>query len=286
GLRYRKARLIPASRVPSRAQTFASEVCGFFLWKRAEQAADLKGGGPRYPSGYWSKESFAKPIVKLAIFGGTFDPIHAGHLRAARAAMRAFGLDRVLFVTSGNPPHKRAGGLTAFDHRFAMTALACAGIPPFVPSLLEAPRADGRPHYSIETANKVRKSLGPKDRLYFLIGLDAFLELQQWKMPDRLLDVADFVVVSRPGFSLQKILGVLAPRMIRGVHPDPRNGTVKLRQSELHILGGVNVPLSSHEIRHAIRHGRSVTGLLPRLVEEYIVKHRLYQTKVRGHAGQ
>ncbi len=222
--------------------------------------------------------------MKLAIFGGTFDPVHAGHLRAARAATRAFRLDCVLFIPSGNPPHKRGGRLTAFDHRFAMTALACAGTPKFVPSLLEAPRADHRPHYSVETVTKLRKSLTPRDQLYFLIGLDAFLDLQQWKTPERLLDAANFVVVPRPGFPLQEVLNVLPPRIVRGVPPPGRNGSVRLRRTKLHILSGVNVRVSSHEIREAIRQGRPVTGLLPPLVEEYIVKHELYQAEARGGA--
>ncbi len=165
-----------------------------------------------------------------------------------------------------------------------MTALACAGTPKFVPSLLEAPRADHRPHYSVETVTKLRKSLTPRDQLYFLIGLDAFLDLQQWKTPERLLDAANFVVVPRPGFPLQEVLNVLPPRIVRGVPSPGRNGSVRLRRTKLHILSGVNVRVSSHEIREAIRQGRPVTGLLPPLVEEYIVKHELYQAEARGGA--
>jgi nicotinate-nucleotide adenylyltransferase len=222
--------------------------------------------------------------VNIAIFGGTFDPIHSGHLRAAQAATRRFRLDRVLFIPSGNPPHKLNGRLTAFIHRYAMVALACAGLPQFVPSLLEAPRADGRPCYSVDTARTVRKSLAPNDRLFFLIGVDAFLELPQWKNPDKLLDLANFIVVSRPGFHVREILGVISPRMLAGGQPLARDGTVRLRHSSLHILSHMHVPVSSSDIRKAIRDRRPVTGLIPPLVEEYIVKHRFYPFRARRGA--
>jgi len=118
--------------------------------------------------------------VNIALFGGTFDPIHAGHLRAAKVAARKFRIDRILFVPSGSPPHKSRDRLTPFAHRFAMVTLACQGDLRFVPSLLEAPRPGRRPHYSIETALKVSQSIKPADSLYFLLGLDAFLDLPHW----------------------------------------------------------------------------------------------------------
>jgi nicotinate-nucleotide adenylyltransferase len=215
--------------------------------------------------------------MNVAIFGGTFDPIHIGHLRAARAAARRFSLDHVLLVPSGNPPHKRDEHLTDFIHRYAMVALACAGVPSFIPSLLEAPRADGCPQYSIDTTRAVRKGLSPRDRLFFLIGLDAFLELPQWKDPERLLDLANFIVVYRPGFPLDELVRVLPPRLLRSQHSLSRRGTIRLRRTTLSILSGVHMTVSSSGIREAIRAGRPVAGLLPPLVEEYIVKHRFYR---------
>lgn len=214
--------------------------------------------------------------MKLAIFGGTFDPIHIGHLRAARAAVRRFSLDSVLFIPSGTPPHKRAGHLTDFVHRYAMVTLACAGVPEFVPSLLEAPRPDGRPLYSVDTIRGVRKRLKSKDRLYFLIGLDAFLDLPHWKNPERLLDLANFIVVSRPGFDLREILRALPPRSLPAQRALRSQRNVRLRRTTLSILGGLHAAVSSSDIREDIRRGRPVTGLLPPLVEEYIVKHRFY----------
>ncbi|MGH9326269.1 MAG: nicotinate (nicotinamide) nucleotide adenylyltransferase [Terriglobia bacterium] len=213
--------------------------------------------------------------MNIAFFGGVFDPIHIGHLRAARVACRRLRLDRVLFVPSGYPPHKRADELAPFVHRFAMTALACAGEPKFVPSLLEAPGR--RPHYSVETTRALIKTLGAGNRLYFLIGADAFLDLPQWREPQRLLDQTDFIVVSRPGFHIRDVMNVIPKHM---VNQSPRRGrpqTVRLRRSTLHVLSGVHVPVASSDLRAALRRGEPVTGLLPPLVEEYIMKEGVYR---------
>lgn len=217
--------------------------------------------------------------MNIALFGGTFDPIHNGHLRAARRAAQKFHLDRVLFVPSGGPPHKPQNRLTPLAHRFAMVALACAGEPRFVPSLLEA--AEGRLQYSVDTLARLRKSLRPADRLFFLTGLDAFLDVPQWKNPGRLLRLADFIVVSRPGFRLEEILRVVRPHLA-AKNGDAWNGarrTIQLKQSSVHLLTGVSVPAASHEIRAALAQRRAPAGLLPPLVEEYIMKERLYQTR-------
>jgi nicotinate-nucleotide adenylyltransferase len=222
--------------------------------------------------------------VNIALFGGTFDPIHAGHLRAAEAAARRFHLDRILFVPSGKPPHKVHDHLTSFAHRFGMVALACAGHPGFVPSLLEAPRADGRPHYSISTVRRVKRSLGRKDRLYFLIGVDAFLDLPEWKAFRRLLDLVNFIVVSRPGYSNREIGKVAPPEMLRQDSRRSEKDTLALRHSAIHILRGVDVPVASSDIRDALRSGRRVAGLVPPLVEEYMRKEGLYRPAQR--AGQ
>ncbi|MGH9351794.1 MAG: nicotinate-nucleotide adenylyltransferase [Terriglobia bacterium] len=218
--------------------------------------------------------------MNIALFGGTFDPIHNGHLRAARRAAGKFNLDRVLFVPSGGPPHKPRNRLTSFAHRFAMVALACAGDPRFVPSLLEA--ADGRLRYSVDTLKRFRKTLSGKDHLFFLSGLDAFLDLPQWKSPGRLLGLADFIVVSRPGFRLEEILRVVQPHLPRLAKEtetarDKARQTITLKHSKVHILASVNVSVASHEIRATAARGRPLTGLLPPLVEEYIMKEQLYK---------
>ncbi len=220
--------------------------------------------------------------MNIALFGGTFDPIHTGHLRAARVVARKFRLDKILFVPSGNPPHKYRDRLTSFPHRFAMVSLACKGDLRFVPSLLEAPKADGRPHYSVTTARAVKRSLEPNDRLYFLIGLDAFLDLPQWKQYRRLFELVNFIVVSRPGFGSKEIFKVVPYELIP-TGPGSARIETAARHSALYVLRGVNVPVASRDIREAIWAGRGVTGLVPPLVEEYIVKEGLYRP---GESGQ
>jgi len=158
-----------------------------------------------------------------------------------------------------------------------MVALACAGEPRFVPSLLEAPTADGRHHYSIVTTRKVLRSLGAKDHLYFLIGVDAFLDMPHWKEHRRLLDLADFIVVSRPGFSHSDIAKVVRRSLLPSGVVHPGQETIPLRKSTLHILRGVDVPAASHQIRAAIHTRRMVAGLVPPLVKEYILKEGLYR---------
>ena len=220
--------------------------------------------------------------MNIAIFGGTFDPIHTGHLRAAKAAARRFRLDRILFIPSGTPPHKVHDRLTPFLHRYAMVALACGADRRFVPSLLEAPKRDGRPHYSIETVRRLKKSLGSRDRIFFLIGADAFLDLPQWKQYRQLFSMVNFIVVSRPGFRSGKVWKTLPQEL---VPPRGRQGpsqAIRLRRTTVYVLTGVNSPVASHEIRKAVRAGRSVAGLVPPLVEQYISKEALYRPGRRG----
>jgi len=195
--------------------------------------------------------------MNIALFGGTFDPIHAGHLEAARAARRRFHLARILFIPTGNPPHKVHHCLTDYTRRYAMVALACAGERAFIPSALEAPARDGSPHYSIDTVRAARRRLGPRDRLFFLVGADAFLDLPHWKDFQGLLDLTEFIVVTRPGFDLD---------------------LVPWRRGAVHILRGVATPIASRDIRRAARAGQSLAGVVPKLVEEYILKEGLYRS--------
>jgi nicotinate-nucleotide adenylyltransferase len=220
--------------------------------------------------------------VNIAIFGGTFDPIHTGHLQAAKAAARRYGLDRILFVPSGNPPHKVPDRLTPFHHRYAMVALACSGDPRFAASLLEAPKAGGRPHYSIDTVRRLKRTLGARDQLYFLIGADAFLDLPHWKDYRKLLDTVNVIVVSRPGFSTDDLWKTVPREAVvsrdRGATPEKFH----LERTTLHVLRGVHVPIAARDIRQAIRAGRPATGLVPSLVEQYIRKEGLYRPAPAG----
>jgi nicotinate-nucleotide adenylyltransferase len=217
--------------------------------------------------------------MNIAIFGGTFDPIHAGHLVAARAAQRRFQLERVLFIPTGNPPHKIHDHLTDYAQRYAMVGLACVGEPRFVPSTIEAPTADGSPHYSIDTVRKVRRKLRQRDRLFFLVGADAFLDLPHWKDFRRLLDLVEFIVVSRPGFDAEALRQVVPPDLLPARRLQQRADTIRLRHGAIHLLRGVDAPVASRDIRRAVRAGKPITGVVPKPVEEYILKEGLYRPR-------
>jgi nicotinate-nucleotide adenylyltransferase len=214
--------------------------------------------------------------MNIAIFGGTFDPIHTGHLAAARAAQSRFELDRILFIPTGIPPHKIHDHLTDYYQRYAMVALACANEPSFIPCTIEAPSADGAPRYSIDTVRAVRRRLRQHDRLFFLVGADAFVDLPQWREFRRLLDSVEFIVVSRPGTDVSALREVPPPDLLPARRLVQQGDTIRLRHGAVHLLQDVDDPVASREIRHAVRAKKSIAGLVPELVEEYILKEGLY----------
>jgi nicotinate-nucleotide adenylyltransferase len=219
-------------------------------------------------------------VMKLALFGGTFDPIHRGHLAVARVAQRRYGLQQVLFVPSGLPPHKPGPSLTPFHDRHAMVALATAGEDGFFPSRLEDPEliaadraasghtTDQAVTYSIDTVRRLKRMLEPSDRLFFLIGIDAFLDIAKWREPEALLREAEFLVANRPGFSLPDVLEAL-PEGVRAT-------------ATLHLLASVQSPISATQIRSAARRGRDVEHLVGPAVADYIRKAHLYRPSDRA----
>jgi nicotinate-nucleotide adenylyltransferase len=219
--------------------------------------------------------------MKIALFGGTFDPVHLGHIALARAAAEKFGLGRVYFVPADLPPHKQKRRLTDFQHRFAMLALATADDPRFVVSLLDA--HTGRPNYSIDTVRRLKSSLKKSDKLYFLIGIDAFKDIATWRQPEELLAEVEFIVVSRPGYSLADVGRALPDSlrptdlMLRTMRQQRAEGTIALMGATIHLLGEVKEKVSSTQTRAAA--GKSVKQLsryVSPLVAEYIKKENLY----------
>jgi nicotinate-nucleotide adenylyltransferase len=187
--------------------------------------------------------------LKIALFGGTFDPIHNGHLAVAREAARQFGLDRVLFIPASRPPHKSGETRAPYERRYRMVELACQGQPLFEASRLEAGARDS---YSIETIERVRASLSGHE-LYFLIGADAFAEIRTWHRWREVIASVDFIVVGRPGAAYA------VPEGAR-VHP----------------LEGVDLPVSSSEIRSRLAAGENPPDLPPAVLQ-YIRENALYR---------
>jgi nicotinate-nucleotide adenylyltransferase len=187
--------------------------------------------------------------LRLAIFGGTFDPIHKAHQAVAAAAASQFRLDRVLFVPAARPPHKSGVTYAPYEHRVRMAELACAGFPGF-----EVSRLEGHPgrSYSIHTINQVRASLAPGDEVFFLIGADAFAEIGTWHRWREVVHSVRFIVVSRPG------------------HPYTIPDGAQVERLET-----VDLPISSSDIRSALAAGQRPVEI-PDSVFEYIVQSGLY----------
>jgi nicotinate-nucleotide adenylyltransferase len=233
--------------------------------------------------------------MNIGLFGGTFDPIHRGHAALARAARERCKLSRVLFVPADMPPHKQLQPLSAFTHRYAMIALATAAEKDFVPSLLEAPEDFGeggpgkgkargaKPNYTIDTVKRLKQSFKNADRLFLLIGIDAFDEIAKWHQAEALFRECEFVVASRPGFSLADVANALPeslrPRqeVTKPFHKQAATGDLVLKGATIHLLDEVYQPISSTTIREAAAAGKPLGRFLEPAVAEYIKKTGLYK---------
>jgi nicotinate-nucleotide adenylyltransferase len=213
----------------------------------------------------------------VALFGGTFDPVHAGHITVAQAAERRFHLDAIYFIPSSRPPHKSQRELTPFVHRYAMVALACADRAGFAPSLAEAPTPGFASHifYTIDTVRRFRRE-HPNDHIYFMLGADQFLEIPTWKNYEALLDACDFIIASRPGFRLDALRLVIPPEKL-GRSSASETNKITLRKSQIHLLTTVASHVSSTEIRQRLEGKQTIHGLVPARVEEYILGQALYR---------
>ena len=187
---------------------------------------------------------------RICLFGGTFDPIHCAHVTIADEAQKRFSLDEVIFVPAANPPHKDTEGLTSFEDRFRMVELACAPYPHFSVSRLE--EGGGR-SYTIDTLHRFRPQLAAEHELFFLIGADAFKEIRTWKRWQEVVQLTDFIVVSRPGEEYE-------------VPP----GATVLR------LDGLELPVASTTVRARLAEGQT-TPELAEAVRLFIDENGLYK---------
>lgn len=227
---------------------------------------------------------------RIALFGGSFDPIHAGHLAVARAADRRFNFDEMHFIPASRPPHKLKQHLAPFPHRFAMVALACAEHPHFVPSLAEAGEdfSGTQLHYSVDTVRYFRHAFrGQGNRIFFIVGADAFLDIPLWKEYETLLGLCDFIIANRPGIRLEALRLVIPPDL--HARPGARQEMVDedavpaspvvahLARTSVYLLETVSSEVSATDIRRKVNRGQSIHGLVSGRVEEYILKQGLYR---------
>ena len=233
--------------------------------------------------------------MNIGLFGGTFDPIHRGHLALARAASERCKLSRILFVPANVPPHKQSQPLTAFSHRYALIALATAQEKDFSPSLLEAPEdlesvspakaktGPAKPNYTIDTVRRIKQSFKKADQLFLLIGIDAFEDIAKWHQAEALFRECEFVVASRPGYSLADVANALPaslrPRqeVTRPFHKQAATGDLVLKDVTIHLLEEVYQPISSTAIRQAAAAGKPLGRFVDPAVADYIKKVGLYK---------
>jgi nicotinate-nucleotide adenylyltransferase len=191
--------------------------------------------------------------VRLGIFGGTFDPIHLGHLRAAETAREGLSLDLVAFVPAAVPPH-RSGELACANDRFAMACLACAHHPSFVAWDTELQRPG--PSYTVETVETIRAER-PGDELFLVVGADTWPEMMTWREPERLFGLVTVAVVDRPEVAA-------------------RTDRLRTGKGRVCRVEGPALPISATAVRERVRRGQSVRFLVPDAVADYIAKRRLY----------
>ena len=213
-------------------------------------------------------ESDGRGVSALGIMGGTFDPIHLGHLVAAEEARLRFGLERVIFMPNGEPPHKREYEVTSAEHRYAMTVLAVAGNPCFEASRLEVEREG--PSYTVDTMRLFREQMGAEARVYFITGADAMLETLTWREPEEIARLCEFIAVARPGYSTERLAEALPPDIFRQVH----------------VLDVPGVAVSSSDLRARAGAGESLRYLVPPAVAHYIETYHLYAAREASGQGR
>jgi nicotinate-nucleotide adenylyltransferase len=219
---------------------------------------------------------------RIGLLGGTFDPIHAGHLDLAVAAQKALALTQVLVIPANVPPH-RAKPLTSSFHRFAMVSLCVAGRQAWRASDVELRHES--PSYTSTTLRRFHERGYAPTELFFLIGADAFADIEMWRHYPRIMDRAHFAVVSRPGHPVDALparLATLAARMVR-----PGDGRLAASPSII-LIDAPTADVSSTAIRQRLAEGMPVTGMVDPRVEQHIEQHGLYRSATperRLHAG-
>ena len=200
--------------------------------------------------------------MRIAFFGGSFDPPHRGHLAIALAAAERLSLDQVLLAPTGRQPLKRNGASASFANRLAMVDLLCQARPHCLTSSdLDAPHSDNAPNYTVNALEALQQQY-PKAELFAVVGVDSLLEFPKWFAAPRLLELASWIAVSRSGYSLPATL------------PSPLEAA--LSHGHLHLIPDIDVPTSSTELRRRLHAGENCRDMIPERVLGYIHAHCLY----------
>ena len=202
-----------------------------------------------------------KKGLRIGIMGGTFDPVHYGHLVTAEGARCEYELDHVLFLPSGKPPHKSMQNVSNAEHRYMMTVLAILTNPHFEVSRLDIDREGIS--YTIDALRSLQKFYGLDTELFFITGADAIFEIADWKDSDEYMTIAHFIAAARPGFCLEEL-------------PQATQDWVGQHGDRFHVLKVPAMAISSTEIRDRVKKGISIRYLVPEPVEHYIKRHNLY----------
>ncbi|MEQ6291290.1 nicotinate-nucleotide adenylyltransferase [Vogesella sp. GCM10023246] len=216
----------------------------------------------------------AVAMRRVGMFGGTFDPIHAAHLRMAEAFVAQCRLDELRLIPAGNPYHRDSGPQASAEQRLAMVQLAIAGRAGWQADDREVRRS--RPAYTVETLEELRAELGPACQLWLLIGGDSLHQLPGWQRWQHILQLANIAVAVRPGFDAANLPAVLQPywRQVPDFSNSAASGTIRA-------LTLPPVPLSATLLRHKLAGGEDCSGLIAPAVMQYITRHRLYRSTAR-----
>ncbi len=214
------------------------------------------------------QDVFNPQARRIAVMGGTFDPIHYGHLVTAEAVRHEFAIDQVLFIPTGQPPHKALGAVSDAESRYLMTLLATESNEHFYASRMEIDR--GGFTYTIDTIRALQKIYSPGTEIFFITGADAFYQMFGWHNAEELLGACTFVAATRPGYQKEELIRRIG--VTNQDHPRRR----------FHFLEVPALAISSSDIRERVRNGRPIKYLVPEAVENFIKKHRLYREEEKG----
>jgi nicotinate-nucleotide adenylyltransferase len=202
-------------------------------------------------------------LGRIGVIGGTFDPIHYGHLAAAEEARVKVELEKVIFVVAGLPPHKMDEEVTSVEHRLAMVGLGIASNPYFEISRVDVDRPG--PSYTVDTISILQEKSGGEAEFFFVMGLDSLLELPTWHEPQRLIGLCRLIAVSRPGF---KVDLARLEASVPGI------------SARVEIIDMPEMDISSTDLQRRVREGLPIKYQVPDKVERYIEEHRVYRRSV------